>query len=113
MKRKCIKSSYKRGHFAEWLKQMKKDRAKIYIGRRMVYQNMEQSKWHNPFSVKKYGIKKSLQLYKEHVLHNKELLDSLPELNGKTLYCWCDEGSPCHADILIELVKGGLRKINN
>jgi hypothetical protein len=25
------------------------------------------------------------------------------ELRGKDLACWCKEGSPCHADILLEL----------
>jgi hypothetical protein len=25
------------------------------------------------------------------------------KLGGKTLVCWCPEGSPCHADVLLEL----------
>jgi Domain of unknown function (DUF4326) len=25
------------------------------------------------------------------------------ELRGKDLACWCKEGTPCHADILLEL----------
>lgn len=28
---------------------------------------------------------------------------SLCELRGKDLACWCKEGAPCHADILLEL----------
>ncbi|HIP38842.1 MAG TPA: DUF4326 domain-containing protein [Desulfocapsa sulfexigens] len=31
------------------------------------------------------------------------LLDSLHELEGKNLACWCKEGTPCHADVLLEL----------
>lgn len=27
----------------------------------------------------------------------------LAELRGKDLACWCPEGQPCHADVLIEL----------
>ncbi|WP_426162993.1 DUF4326 domain-containing protein [Sandarakinorhabdus sp. DWP1-3-1] len=27
----------------------------------------------------------------------------LPELRGKNLACWCKPGTPCHADVLIEL----------
>jgi hypothetical protein len=28
---------------------------------------------------------------------------ALPELRGKDLACWCKEGEPCHADVLLEL----------
>ena len=31
------------------------------------------------------------------------ILDSLHELAGKNLACWCKEGAPCHADVLLEL----------
>lgn len=27
----------------------------------------------------------------------------LPTLHGKNLACWCPQGAPCHADVLIEL----------
>lgn len=33
------------------------------------------------------------------------LLDSLESLRGKNLACWCSEGQPCHADVLLELAK--------
>jgi hypothetical protein len=29
--------------------------------------------------------------------------ESLPELRGKNLACWCKPGDPCHADVLLEL----------
>ncbi|AMV25490.1 hypothetical protein VT84_13915 [Gemmata sp. SH-PL17] len=32
-----------------------------------------------------------------------ELLKHLPELKGRDLACWCPEGSPCHADVLLEM----------
>lgn len=31
------------------------------------------------------------------------LLQRLPELRGKNLACFCKEGEPCHADILLEI----------
>lgn len=31
------------------------------------------------------------------------LRDSLHELTGKNLACWCKIGEPCHADVLLEL----------
>lgn len=33
----------------------------------------------------------------------QQLLDALRELRGKNLACYCKEGSPCHADVLLEL----------
>lgn len=33
----------------------------------------------------------------------KKILDSLPSLRGKSLCCWCPIGSPCHADVLLEM----------
>lgn len=36
-------------------------------------------------------------------LRRVTLLSRLPELRGKDLACFCKEGAPCHADILLEL----------
>lgn len=33
-------------------------------------------------------------------------VDKLLELRGKNLACWCAPGSPCHADVLLELANG-------
>jgi hypothetical protein len=38
------------------------------------------------------------------VLNNKELFDSLEELEGKTLGCHC-KPKECHGDVLIELLQ--------
>jgi hypothetical protein len=29
--------------------------------------------------------------------------EALNELRGKNRLCWCKEGAPCHADVLLEL----------
>ena len=34
------------------------------------------------------------------------LLAALPELRGKNLACWCKLGTPCHADVLLEMANG-------
>ncbi len=31
------------------------------------------------------------------------ILDDLHKLRGKNLACYCKEGNPCHADVLLEL----------
>lgn len=56
-----------------------------------------------PFSVKKYGRDKCLELYKEYIENNQELKSQLPELKNKVLGCWCHP-EKCHGDILLELV---------
>ena len=104
--RKCIKTSYKEGKFEEFRKELLSDKNKVYVGRRMVYQNLEASKWMNPYSVKKYGRDVALQMYRKYIINkisNKEL--DIEELRGKSIYCWCKEDEPCHVDILIELLE--------
>lgn len=82
-----------------------KDPNNVYIGRDMTFyvKGATKSKWANPFPVKKHGREKCLELYKEYIMNNKELLSQLKELEGKTLYCWCAPAG-CHGDILIELL---------
>jgi len=33
----------------------------------------------------------------------QRILDGLPSLRGKNLACYCPEGAPCHADVLLKL----------
>ena len=88
--------------FMEW----KSIPESLYIGRNMslYIPGATGSKWRNPFPAKQYGHDECLRLYKEYILNNKELLDSLDELEGKELGCWCHP-NPCHGDILVELFK--------
>lgn len=84
---------------------MKDDSFDIYIGRG--------SKWGCPYTIIKdrptlakeiVGSKEeALSKYKEYVLGSPELLDSLDELEGKTLGCFC-KPEKCHGDILLELL---------
>ena len=75
----------------------------VYIGRYIRFASFKTSKWHNPYSVKKYGRDKSIEMYKEYILNKPDLLNDLPELEGKILCCWC-KPLPCHGDILVELL---------
>jgi len=68
----------------------------VYIGR--------PSKWGNPYSIGKDGNRKEvIEKYRKYILSNKELLDSLHELDGKILGCWC-KPKECHGDVLVELL---------
>lgn len=77
----------------------------VYIGRNTSFYvpGTFKSKWANPFSAKKYGREKCLQMYEEYIKNNPELLDSLHELQGKILGCWC-KPEACHGDVLIKLL---------
>jgi hypothetical protein len=69
----------------------------VYIGR--------PSKWGNPFQIGTHGTRKEvIEKYRNYILNNKELMDSLYELEGKILGCWC-KPKPCHGDVLVELIK--------
>lgn len=69
------------------------------------------SKWGNPFSHKDGTLaehktssrKEAIEKYREWVVTQSDLMDSLHELRGKVLGCWCSPKS-CHGDVLIELI---------
>jgi hypothetical protein len=65
------------------------------------------SKWGNPFDWR--GNKKTIPVkdrseaiarYEAYLLAKPELLQSLPELKGKDLACWCAPEA-CHGDVLL------------
>lgn len=78
----------------------------VYIGRRMTLGgwNLPQSKWANPFPVKKEAERAEvLRKYEEWIRTQPQLMASLEELRGKRLGCWC-KPKACHGDILIRLM---------
>jgi len=75
----------------------KKEKYDVYIGR--------PSKFGNPFEIGKDGTRKEvIEKYRKYILSNKELMDSLHELEGKVLGCWC-KPQACHGDVLVELIE--------
>jgi hypothetical protein len=79
--------------------------AYVYIGRGLLAgkERFVRSKWANPYSVKRYGRAEALKRYERDV-RNGPLWDELPELEGKTLACWC-KPEPCHGDVLLRLIE--------
>jgi len=85
---------------------MKDDEYDVYIGRG--------SKWGNPYThIKNKSTKaefivetrhEAIIKYKEYIKNNQELMDSLHELKGKKLGCYCKPKS-CHGDVLVELIE--------
>ena len=93
----------------KWMKMEKN----LYTGRQgRIFINKEifhypGSKWANPYKVSEseYTLEDSLKLYEEHVRSRLDLIESLKELEGKTLGCFCKQTEPCHAKVLVKLFK--------
>jgi hypothetical protein len=67
----------------------------VYIGRG--------SKWGNPFRIGVHGSRDEvIAIYREYVQRMHDLMNSLHELKGKRLGCYCYP-LPCHGDVLKEL----------
>lgn len=62
------------------------------------------SKWGNPFTISEYGSRVAILNFKARIngLLLIKALDLSP-LRGKNLACWCQIGTECHADVLLEL----------
>lgn len=66
---------------------------------------MRPSKFGNPFKLKDFSRKESIEKYKDYLV--KKVRDNpgfLYELDGYNLACSCKIGELCHADILVKLV---------
>lgn len=82
----------------------KKESYDVYIGRPSI--------WGNPFSHKTGTLAKyktetreeAVSKFKEYLISNKDLMERITELKGKTLGCWCSPQS-CHGDVLLEIAK--------
>ena len=76
----------------------KKEPYDVYIGRG--------SKWGNRFIIGKDGTREEvIEKYREWLMTQQDLLDSLHELKGQRLGCWCKPKN-CHGDILAEMADG-------
>lgn len=105
VKVKYIRPTYNTLH--EWIENPDHE----YIGRAgVVFINKERypkkaSIWANPYSVKKEGREKCLELYEVWVRDkiSKEGTDEIKKLKNKVLGCWC-KPDRCHGDILVKIL---------
>lgn len=102
-------------------KDWRKPEGAVYVGRpgpfgnpNRVVKRRDTGGWHvehrNGSSVGAFGSKRdaaafAVDAYRAEVESDAALLDRIrAELAGRDLMCWCDPASPCHADVLLELV---------
>ena len=62
------------------------------------------TKWGNPFQIGN-GMTRDdiIAKYEEYIRGRPDLLNSLHELKGKVLGCWC-KPKACHGDVLVKLI---------
>lgn len=69
------------------------------------------TKWGNPYSIPFDGTRAEvIEKYRKYLYSNSELWNSLLELDGKILGCWCHPQA-CHGDILIEALEEKKRQL--
>lgn len=80
----------------------------VYIGRAMRFHKTDAirtgSKWANPKRLRKGSTARervaAIEWFRDEYLPTSPaLMDAIPELRGKTLYCWCTPDR-CHGDVL-------------
>jgi hypothetical protein len=77
----------------------------VYIGRAMPRYGLPDSKWANPFKLRRNASvaeRAEVITRYEHHLHDSGLINDIGELRGRDLVCWCAP-DPCHGDVLLKL----------
>ena len=74
------------------------------------YVNAMRPGWlRNPFPLSEYSPEESLRKYKEYLLNklknDKDFFDRFVKLKGRTIGCTCKLESPCHVDIIIDVLE--------
>lgn len=76
----------------------------IYIGRANKWLNLSQSKWANIYVMKNESDRARVLIeYENYVRNSPELWNSLEELDGEIVGCYCSP-KKCHGDILNKLL---------
>lgn len=76
---------------------LRKSSYDVYIGRGSIFGN--------PFHIGKDGTREEvINRYAEWVLTQPQILRAIPDLEGKTLGCFCKPAA-CHGDVLLELLE--------
>lgn len=58
-----------------------------------------------PFLDKIEAAQAACECYKMMIERDKFMMQELEELKDKDLACWCPLNSPCHADVLLDMLK--------
>jgi hypothetical protein len=78
-----------------------------YIGDKNRWHSyIERSIWYNPYHglVNKLGRVKVVELYRDYISKQEELLSKLHVIKNKVLACWCYP-ELCHGNVLLDLLR--------
>jgi hypothetical protein len=115
MSKVCVKVAHLRKIGYSDLKEWMEDSRNVYVGRRgriFITKNGNKSIYHyhsnkyaNPYKVdKETSLSEVLEKYRNY-LDSSGLINDINELKGKNLGCFCDQNTPCHAQMLVDLIK--------
>lgn len=68
------------------------------------------TRWGNPHDWQALGRAEAVERFRRDLfagLLGVTVDDARRELRGRSLWCWCPPGEPCHADVLLEAANGG------
>ena len=91
----------------------------VYVSKNLSKYYKKESKpesiWTNPFhsGYRNSETEEDLVRFGEYVKNTPHLWNSLGQLEGKTLGCWCKKDKHCHVDTLIKLFKEKFMKTNS
>lgn len=82
------------------------------------------TKWGNPFSAHFFDRQTVVAEFKRrlsaavdrpwsepHDIEFRVMAESIDELRGRDLACWCPLGTPCHADVLMDLANSETMRV--
>ncbi|TNE66866.1 MAG: DUF4326 domain-containing protein [Rhodobacteraceae bacterium] len=67
------------------------------------------SQWANPFHGTTGSAAMDREMFREMIWGNRQFLTRVQiraELSGRDLACTCEQGVPCHGDVLLEIANG-------
>src|SRR5665213_3693184 len=72
------------------------------------------TKWGNPYRIGIDGDRlQCVEKFRDALTQGRlgfTIMDAKGELAGSDLACWCPEGGPCHADVLIDVANSSLER---
>ena len=76
----------------------------LYIGQANRTHGVKASKWMNPWTIEDCGSREEcLQRYEEYVRNDQLKMESIDEIEGKQLGCYCAPRD-CHANVLLKIL---------
>ena len=80
-------------------------RGDFYIGRGSRQRKLERSKVCNKVKVSEVGRTKATSSFRDALLGDSKLRETLWSLSGRTLVCRCQLSQPCHGNVLFEEIR--------